>query len=53
VIYFDKAAQTRLFDRFANLLAPGGFLYIGHSESLFRVSERFRAVGQSIYRKIA
>jgi len=53
VIYFDKMAQMRLFDRFANILAPGGFLYIGHSESLFRVTERFRAVGQSIYRKIA
>lgn len=52
VIYFDKVAQTRLFDRFADLLAPGGFLYIGHSESLFRVTERFRAAGQSIYRKI-
>ncbi len=53
VIYFDKTAQTRLFDRFANILVPGGFLYIGHSESLFRVTERFRAIGQSIYRKIA
>lgn len=53
VIYFDKPAQTRLFDRFASLLVPGGFLYIGHSESLFCVSERFRAAGQSIYRKIA
>jgi len=53
VIYFDKVTQTRLFDRFANLLAPAGFLYIGHSESLFRVTERFRAAGQSIYRKIA
>ena len=53
VIYFDKATQARLFDRFAGILAPGGFLYIGHSESLFRITERFRTVGQSIYRKIA
>lgn len=53
VIYFEKQAQLRLFHRFADILAPGGFLYIGHSESLFRVAERFNCVGQSIYRKIA
>ena len=53
VIYFDKQAQRVLFDRFANLLSDGGILYIGHSESLFRVSERFRPDGQSAYRKIS
>ena len=53
VIYFDKQAQRVLFDRFANLLSDGGILYIGHSESLFRVTERFRSDGQSAYRKIS
>jgi chemotaxis protein methyltransferase CheR len=53
VIYFDKPTQRELFDRFANLLTPNGYLYIGHSESLFKVSERFQFEGQSIYRKIA
>jgi chemotaxis protein methyltransferase CheR len=53
VIYFDKPTQSRLFDRFANILAPGGWLYVGHSESLFSVSSRFQFEGQSIYRKIA
>lgn len=53
VIYFDKSTQARLFDRFADVLREGGFLYVGHSESLYRVTERFRHVGQSIYRKIA
>lgn len=52
VIYFDKDTQRGLFDRFASILAPGGYLYIGHSESLHRVSERFENVGQSIYRRI-
>ncbi len=52
VIYFDKPTQCRLFDRFADLLHDGGILYIGHSESLYRVTERFRPIGQNIYEKI-
>lgn len=53
IIYFDLADQCRLFDRFADLLCDGGFVYIGHSESLYRVTERFRPMGQSIYQRIA
>jgi chemotaxis protein methyltransferase CheR len=53
IIYFDKPSQCRLFDRFANLLNDGGYLYIGHSESLYKVTERFRSIGQSIYQRIA
>ncbi|MFC0384473.1 CheR family methyltransferase [Muricoccus vinaceus] len=52
VIYFDKAIQSVLFDRFADMLRPGGHLFIGHSESLFRVSGRFRHLGRTIYRKL-
>jgi chemotaxis protein methyltransferase CheR len=52
VIYFDKDLQKRLFDRYADILAPNGFLFIGHSESLFRVSDRFRHLGRTCYRKI-
>ncbi|WP_240335411.1 protein-glutamate O-methyltransferase [Pseudotabrizicola algicola] len=32
VIYFDKQTQERLWQRFAALLPPGGYLMIGHSE---------------------
>ena len=53
IIYFDKPSQCQLFDRFANLLRDGGYLYIGHSESLYKVTERFRSIGQSIYQRIA
>jgi chemotaxis protein methyltransferase CheR len=52
VIYFDKPVQRALFDRIADILTPGGWLFIGHSESLFRVSERFENFGQTIYRKL-
>ncbi|MGF1476626.1 MAG: CheR family methyltransferase [Geminicoccaceae bacterium] len=52
VIYFDKPTQMTLFDRYADILKPDGFLYIGHSESLFKVTARFELVGQSTYRKL-
>lgn len=52
VIYFDKPTKQELFDRFADILKPGGLLYIGHSESLFKVTKRFRMVGQSVYQRI-
>jgi chemotaxis protein methyltransferase CheR len=53
VIYFDKDTQRVLFDRYANMLVPGGFLYIGHSENLFGITERFKLLGRNIHRKIA
>lgn len=51
VIYFDRGTQTKLFNRFADILAPGGHLFIGHSETLFSISNRFELIGQTIYRK--
>ena len=52
VIYFDQDTQRELFDRYADLLAPNGYLFIGHSESLFKVCERFESIGNTIYRKL-
>lgn len=52
VIYFDKPTQTKLFNRIADLMKPGGWLYIGHSENLFKVCDRFELVGRTIYRKL-
>ena len=52
VIYFDKPTQTKLFSRIADLIKPDGWLYIGHSENLFKVCDRFELVGRTIYRKI-
>lgn len=50
-IYFDRPTQKRLFERFASLLADDGFLYIGHAENLFNITDRFKLIGQTIYRK--
>jgi chemotaxis protein methyltransferase CheR len=52
MIYFDHPTKARLIDRFAELLQPHGWLYIGHSESLSKVSDRFQLVGRTIYRRI-
>ena len=52
VIYFDKETQRRLFHRFAELLAPDGHLVIGHSETLYGVSDEFDLIGRTIYRKL-
>lgn len=51
VIYFDKADQRRVFDGFAEMLAPDGHLFIGHAETLYKVCDRFEPLGQTIYRK--
>ena len=51
IIYFDKATQKVLIDRYADLLEDGGHLFLGHSESLFKVSDRFSLIGKTIYRK--
>ena len=52
LIYFSKPTQRVLIERFANLLSDDGYLFIGHSESLFKISDRFKLMGQTIYQKI-
>lgn len=52
VIYFDKPTQRVLFDRYADIMRPDGWLIIGHSESLLNVSDRFDLVGRTVYRRI-
>jgi chemotaxis protein methyltransferase CheR len=51
VIYFDKPTKHRLFARYAQHLVDGGYLFLGHSESMYGLSEEFDLVGRTIYRK--
>jgi len=51
VIYFDKETQRDLFRRLAALQRPGDLLFLGHSESLFKVSESYTLIGRTIYRR--
>lgn len=51
VIYFDRETQIRLFQRIADILADDGYLYIGHSESLYGLTNRFKLIGRTIHVK--
>ncbi len=53
IIYFDKQTQRVLANRFAEMLGPHGRLFLGHSESLYKVSDRFKLVGTTTYQKVA
>ncbi len=44
MIYFDEAEQRRLIDKFHRCLRPDGYLFVGHAESLFGLSDKFRMV---------
>ncbi|MBN2233031.1 MAG: protein-glutamate O-methyltransferase [Deltaproteobacteria bacterium] len=52
IIYFDQPTQQRLFARFHDQLVPGGFLFIGHSETLHGINDRFVPVAAAVYRKL-
>jgi chemotaxis protein methyltransferase CheR len=41
LIYFERATQRRVVDLFAAALRPGGFLFLGHVESMLRLSDRY------------
>ena len=49
VIYFDRATQARLIDRFAQRLRPGGLLTVGHAECFPAGHQRFRSCGRTAY----
>lgn len=53
VIYFDKDTQRDLFFRFAEVLRPDGHIFIGHSENIFNVSDRFKLLGRTMYKRVA
>ena len=51
VIYFDKDTQRELFARIARLQRPGDLLFLGHSESLFKVCDSYALIGKTIHRR--
>jgi len=54
MIYFDNPTKEKLVSRFANALAPGGYLYIGHSERVTGpAADQFTVAGPTIYRRRA
>jgi len=51
MIYFNATTQEQVVDRFFHQLEPGGYLFIGHSESLNRIQHSFEYVQPAIYKK--
>jgi len=51
MIYFDPASRATLVQKLTRQLAPGGFLVIGHSESLMGIRHDLKTVRQSVFRK--
>jgi len=52
IIYFDQPTKIELINRLHRYIKPGGYLIIGHSESLSGISEKFKLIGKTIYKRI-
>jgi chemotaxis protein methyltransferase CheR len=51
MIYFDDQTKNQLVNKFYDHMEYGGYLFIGHSESLNRETTRFKNVMPAVYRK--
>jgi chemotaxis protein methyltransferase CheR len=51
MIYFDRSTQEQVVNRIADCLEPGGYLFVGHAESLTRISHDLEYVRPAVYRK--
>jgi chemotaxis protein methyltransferase CheR len=51
IIYFDRATQIKVLQRLTRHLAPGGYFFAGHSESLQGMDLPLAPVGIAVYRK--
>jgi chemotaxis protein methyltransferase CheR len=52
MIYFDRPQRELMVAEFARLLKPGGFLLVGHAETLIGMSDSFRVIRPSIYERL-
>ena len=51
MIYFDAPTRDLVVERFYDALAPGGYFFIGHSESLTHTKTKFKYIQPAVYRK--
>ena len=51
MIYFDADSRKELIDRLAAVLAPVGYLFVGHAESLMGMRHGLRSVWPSVYKR--
>jgi chemotaxis protein methyltransferase CheR len=53
VIYFDQQTKDELFKRYSQLLRKGGYLILGHSESMnLKTQTQFKSLGKTIYQNL-
>jgi chemotaxis protein methyltransferase CheR len=55
MIYFDREEQRRLVEKFYQSLSEGGYLFLGHAESLQGISDKFKFIYQNkgaVYQKV-
>ncbi|PAU94994.1 hypothetical protein CK503_05900 [Aliifodinibius salipaludis] len=51
MIYFNRETQQELVSRFRKMLEPGGYLFLGHSESIASADRKFENISPAVYRK--
>jgi chemotaxis protein methyltransferase CheR len=52
IIYFDKPTQEKMLNRLCRHLQPGGYLFMGHSETLSGLNVPLRLVASTVYQKV-
>lgn len=52
MIYFDHKTKAELINKLYDALEPGGYLFIGHSESISRETTKFKYIKPAVYRKV-
>ena len=52
LIYFDKPTQEAVVSRLCEHLRPGGYLFLGHSESLAGLKLPLRPVGHTVFHRV-
>lgn len=52
LIYFDKPTQQRVLSRLVDCLIPGGYLFIGHSETVSGFDLPIRQVANTVFQKV-
>ncbi len=52
IIYFDRPTQQKILGNLVDHLKPGGYLFVGHSETLHDMNLPVEAVGPALYRRI-
>jgi chemotaxis protein methyltransferase CheR len=53
LIYFLPGVREKVVEAFYKRLVPEGLIFLGHSESLFGMEDKFQLLGNCIYQKIA